>query len=141
MTEGGPEYRFSLVGESSSIHYQLDRTTLEFGQQAYSAVFAKELYVLNTGKVPFSFVVGTDDVTLAGRVTVSPIGGTVNGGERQKITVKFCPRVPERVRETFTVQVAYFEREVVTVTGEGLFPHCTFSLPRHNEQGINLKKN
>lgn len=49
--EGGPPYEVSLVGEASSMSFQLDRAFLDFGRLLYSKTEEKEFFILNPSKV------------------------------------------------------------------------------------------
>ncbi len=65
-----------------------------------------------------------------GRLEVHPSEGTVKGNDKVRLGVRFCPRVPDRVEETFFVRVAHFEPQAVKVTGIGQYTQLLLSLPR-----------
>lgn len=48
-----------------------------------------------------------------GLIEVFPLSGKIMGGSKEKFTVKICPGMPARILEKFTVQIAYFEPEII----------------------------
>lgn len=49
--EGGPEYEVSLVGEASTMSFQLDRAFLDFGKILHTKTEEKEFFIHNPSKV------------------------------------------------------------------------------------------
>eukprot|EP01105_Mastigella_eilhardi_P014617 TRINITY_DN3328_c0_g1_i10.p1 TRINITY_DN3328_c0_g1~~TRINITY_DN3328_c0_g1_i10.p1 ORF type:complete len:4822 (+),score=1153.45 TRINITY_DN3328_c0_g1_i10:606-14468(+) len=133
LAKGGPEYRFEIFGESSSLHYKFDKKLIECGQLPYSSMCSKEIWLYNTGKVPFTFGVNLELVKFS-RLSVHPNHGQLNGGDKQKFTLKFSPVTPEVIEEHFTIQVAYFDPDVICVTGEGVMHSIFIDLPHDDEE-------
>ena len=119
QVDGGPEYPLQLIGEASSIQYKFDRVVLDFGSQEHDDWQEKDLTITNTGRVPFLFQVDLSIVSRPGMLEVSPLSGLVK--DRAKLTVRFSPRVPDRVDDFFKIQVAHFEPQVINVKGFGLY--------------------
>lgn len=128
--EGGPTYELSLLGEGSTVSYQLDRAFLDFGKVLHSRREEKEFYLLNPSKVTFSFKINLDKVVRQGVVDVSPSSGKVFGGEKQKIIVRFTPGIPEIMCERLLIEVAHFDPIEFPVYGEGVYVGVGVSLPR-----------
>eukprot|EP00727_Mastigamoeba_balamuthi_P008832 m51a1_g4571 putative hydrocephalus-inducing protein homolog (4443) ;mRNA; f:139753-155829 len=133
ITEGGPEYRVSLDALSAPISHRLDRNAVDFGPQAFATTCTREVIIQNMGPVPFPFSVSTRGVS-PNRLSISPMQGTVAGNEKQRLTIRFTPLRPELIEETFVVTTAYFDTDVVTVTGRGTFHHLSLTLPRTSSQ-------
>lgn len=55
QVEGGPEYEVQLKGQASKLEYKLDKTELDFGDVLFNAVLEREIYLHNTGRVPYHF--------------------------------------------------------------------------------------
>lgn len=92
--------------------------------------------IFNVGKVPFTFKIGIGKLKDA-KIEVNPTSGAVAPNEKIRLNIKFIPTSPSRTEEQFTLQVAHFPPENITVFGEGIFHHLTILLPRANEKGIN----
>lgn len=131
--EGGPEYEMTLVGEASTLGYRLDRQFLDFGKIIYDKSEEREFFLHNTGKVAFNYSIRTDLVTREGVVSVSPTSGRVFAGDKQRITVKFQPGIPERITERLVIEVAHFEPCEFPIHGQGIYAAMCVSLPREVE--------
>eukprot|EP00756_Hemistasia_phaeocysticola_P037141 Hpha_TRINITY_DN16680_c2_g2::TRINITY_DN16680_c2_g2_i1::g.182314::m.182314/K17570/HYDIN; hydrocephalus-inducing protein len=122
LVDGGPEYPMSLAGEASTVHFRLDRSALDFGAIPYDRHDDKEVLLHNMGRVSFSFQVDLSGLKRKGVVEVVPLHGHVKAGEKQKLVVRFCPRVPDLVDDCFQVQVSHYEPHSISVRGLGLYP-------------------
>eukprot|EP00755_Sulcionema_specki_P012495 Sspe_Gene.8383::Locus_2861_Transcript_1_1_Confidence_1.000_Length_14125::g.8383::m.8383/K17570/HYDIN; hydrocephalus-inducing protein len=145
--EGGPEYKINLVGEASTMQFKFDKSLLDFGPQPYDKTDERELMLQNLGKVTFSYQVDLSRVSRPGCVDVLPQQGIVRAGEKAKMAVRFCPRIPDKVSVTFQVQVAHFEPHNITVKGLGLYPSVSLGgqgvsriLPPNPEKYMALAK-
>lgn len=88
------------------------------------------MYIENTGKVTFEYKVLLDSVKRKGYVDASPLTGRILGGEKQKITVKLCPVMPNEFKELIQIQVGYFEPDNITLTGRGFYPAILVNLDK-----------
>lgn len=71
---GGPEYRFSLSGESSTVGFLLDKSVIDFKNVIFTSKKDEELMINNTGKVIFDYCIsGSQDAM--GLFEISPISG------------------------------------------------------------------
>ena len=61
---------------------------------------------------------------------VIPRNGKINGNEKQKIIVKVCPGMPDLIKEQISVEIGYFEPEIIKIEGKGIQPSLVSSLPR-----------
>lgn len=120
--EGGPNYEVTLIGDSSLINYKLNTDLIELADQRFCDFITRDIYIENTGKVTFEFKVILTQVKKKGFVDAFPLSGRIAGGEKQKITVKVCAVMPSEFKEQILVQVGYFEPQVVTITGKGIYP-------------------
>ena len=130
--EGGPDYPVQLVGEASSMQFKFDKSVLEFGAQGYDKWDERELFLTNAAKVAFPYAVDLGGCGALGRVDVQPREGVVKGNDRVRFVVRFCPKVPDRVEETFLVRVAHFDAQPIRVTGIGQYSTLHFALPRQH---------
>lgn len=126
---GGPEYEIALIGEASSVAYRLDQTELDFGPKDMGSVESREIMLFNTGRVAFEFTV---DLKMISQpvVTVSPLTGKLNAGDKQKVTVTLEAKLPSKIKEQFQLAVAYFDPVPVFVSAIGVFPSFIATLPR-----------
>ena len=134
--QGGPNYEIQLSGQASLVQYSVSEKEIDFGYQAYDQLNCYSINVHNTGKVSFDFVVldaDGGDSTQPGVVNVVPAKGYVNSGESIQLSVKYIAGVPETFSKSFQIRVAYFEPEVITVYGVGVFPHIVIDLPKDGE--------
>jgi len=53
---------------------------------------------------------------------VIPQQGKISGGQKQKITIKLCPTMPETFEELFDIQMGYYDPETIRVRGKGVYP-------------------
>lgn len=44
--------------------------------------------------------------------------------------VQVTPGMPDQIKETFSIRVAHFQPQVVTLLGEGVYPSLSLTLPR-----------
>ena len=130
QVEGGADYQVALLAESDNIKYSIDPKVIDLGIQPYEKTFEREVQVHNPGKVPCSYRVDLSRVKRPGVLSVSPTAGTLEAGQREVLTVKVRPGIPDRVEEHIYVEVAHFEPERVTVMMEGIYPCCHLTLPR-----------
>ncbi|KAK3085440.1 hypothetical protein FSP39_003318 [Pinctada imbricata] len=119
--EGGPTYEVILRGQASLVEYKFDNKEIDFGKQ-----------------VGFEFTgVGMDPAAAKkprpGEPIMVPHAGYIKPGEEQTLTVKYMPGVPEDFEKRFTIQVAHFEPEVITIKGSGVFPRISLDLPRNSD--------
>ncbi|XP_055892829.1 hydrocephalus-inducing protein homolog isoform X5 [Biomphalaria glabrata] len=143
--DGGPTYELTMMGEASVVEYSFDSKTIELGKQMYDHVASATITLINKGKVGFEFRGINIDPALEkrpipGQPVIVPHSGYVEPFSEQKIEVKYLPGVPEEFKKTFQIQVAHFEPDTVTLTGEGVFPRISLDLPRiEDEEGVYAK--
>ena len=94
-----------------------------------------EVVLYNRGKVDLDFctmsLVDTPPDKLSpGEVTVLPLSGNVSALEHQKLMVNYLPGAPMNFNETIKIQVAHFQPDEITITGEAIFPRISFNVPR-----------
>ncbi|EEY70141.1 uncharacterized protein PITG_19203 [Phytophthora infestans T30-4] len=127
---GGPEYELTLLGEASSLVYKLDKQSLDFGQVLYNKTEDRDFYILNVGKVPFSFNIVVDSVACGRALEISPISGRIAPNEKQKILTRLRPGIPEYFEETMVLEIAHFEPIPFKLFGSGTFAAVSLNLPR-----------
>ncbi|XP_066540500.1 hydrocephalus-inducing protein homolog isoform X2 [Hoplias malabaricus] len=136
QVEEGPTYEITLKGEASVVTYALDTTDIDFGYQLFDHVAEAEFSIRNTGKVGFDFSVLLEDQQLSsedvlpGQPRVIPNMGRVEANAEVKLTVYYLPGIPDVFQKSFQLQVAFFEPEIITLKGEGIFPRVVLDLPR-----------
>lgn len=134
--EGGPTYEVKLMGQSSLVEYRLDATEVDFGQQMYDQVASATITIMNLGTVGFEFQALNMDPAnsqkpLPGVPAMCPHKGYIKALEKQEITIKFLPGIPDTFKKSFQIQVAHFEPETITVFCDGIFPRISLDLPRY----------
>ncbi|KAJ3215867.1 hypothetical protein HDU67_010224 [Dinochytrium kinnereticum] len=128
---GGPKYEVAIRGEASVIEYFIDKQTLDFGTQLYQEILEQDIFLSNTGKVNFEFnTVIFSNSSIAQKIMISPSSGIIAPHGRQRITVRFCPSVPEPIDDFFFIQLAFYEPFKIRVMGTGVFPHIQMNIPR-----------
>ncbi|KAJ3115022.1 hypothetical protein HDU96_001327 [Phlyctochytrium bullatum] len=134
---GGPKYELVVKGEASTIEYSIDKNTLDFGTQPYQDILEQDIILSNTGKVNFEFnTVIFPTSSLSQKIMVIPSSGTILPHGRQRLTVKFCPTVPEPIDDSFFLQLAFYEPFKIRVVGVGVFPHIQMTIPRVPDPGF-----
>ncbi|XP_067276661.1 hydrocephalus-inducing protein homolog isoform X2 [Pseudorasbora parva] len=141
--EGGPTYEITLRGQASFVSYTLDTNDIDFGLQLFDHVAEAELILKNTGKVGFDFsslTVGEPvhflEQLLPGQPLIIPSKGHLEPYAEMRISVYYLPGIPEVFHKSFHLQVAFYETEVITVRGEGIFPRMCLDLPRDLNEEI-----
>src|SRR5437879_1757589 len=92
----------------------------------------RELLLVNTCKVPFDFSLNMATVRRP-VITVTPMRGRLQAGERIKLSVKFNACLPDRVDETFDLTIAYFDPVHISVGGQGVYSQLLVTLPRQKD--------
>ncbi|XP_046889403.1 hydrocephalus-inducing protein homolog [Hypomesus transpacificus] len=136
--EEGPTYDITLKGEASLVAYSLDTRHLDFGLQLFDHVAEAEMTLTNTGRVGFQFSNLQEELNpedpQPGQPLVLPASGYVEAGSSQTLRVCYLPGVPEVFLKSFQLQVAFYQPENISVTGEGVFPRLCMDLPRHLDE-------
>ncbi|KAJ3129345.1 hypothetical protein HK098_001757 [Nowakowskiella sp. JEL0407] len=128
---GGPKYQLPLSGEASTIEYQIDKIQVDFGMQLYQDITEQEIVLSNSGLVTFDFNCAIySSSKLLNKITITPSAGTIQPHGKQKVTIRFCPCVPEEITDRFYITVAHFEAFPILVNGIGIFPELGVGLPR-----------
>lgn len=134
QVQGGPSYEIDLQGEASTLAYKLDKHHLDYGSIRYDKTEEREITIANTGKVSLPFACVLPDQQSSYRaIEIIPISGKIASGEKQRISVRVCPGVPEYFEEVIWIELAYFEPIAITVSGYGLFSTWSCTLPRDPE--------
>ena len=128
--EGGPNYEMKLEGDSSLINGRISEKELDYGEQRFCEWNTKEIILENTGKVTFEYKVSLENIKKKGIVEVTPMQGVIPGNQKQRLSVKVCPIAPEPFEESFTIQMGYFEPEIITIRGMGIAPSILSNIPR-----------
>eukprot|EP00397_Hematodinium_sp_SG-2012_P000030 GEMP01000030.1.p1 GENE.GEMP01000030.1~~GEMP01000030.1.p1 ORF type:complete len:4608 (+),score=1069.56 GEMP01000030.1:10-13833(+) len=132
--DGGPEYHVTMRGQASRLEFKLDRTELDFGDIPFTQTVEKDLFISNPGSVACYFNVNLTTLNRPNVVDAQPTAGLIYPDQKQKITVKFCPGVPDLVEEFTLVEVAHFEPTRFRLSGRGIFPGIVLSLPRSDTE-------
>lgn len=136
---GGPNYEVSLSGEASTMQYTVDRTEMSFGRQMFKETAEREIIVTNQGNVGFDFYLdGPGNATFhsdetpsnSDMISITPRSGHILPHSKAKLVVRFTPLIPASFCEHFLLNVAHFEPQKITVSGEGVFPRVVLDLPR-----------
>jgi adenylate kinase family enzyme len=131
---GGPKYEIVLKGQSSEYAYAIDNTELNFGVLSYQSIVEQEIVLSNRGQVDFDFIVRIpDESCLNNSILVIPASGVVKSGERQSLSVRFCPSVPESFHEAFYIKIAHFEPEKIAIKANAWFPRIVIQLPTEED--------
>uniref|UniRef100_A0A0G4I9B7 HYDIN/VesB/CFA65-like Ig-like domain-containing protein n=1 Tax=Chromera velia CCMP2878 TaxID=1169474 RepID=A0A0G4I9B7_9ALVE len=130
---GGPEYEVQLSGEGSSLDYKVDKQELSFGNVAFNRSAEGEILLTNTGKLPFVFGWNLSQLSRPWLVDVTPQSGTLMGGQKQRLMIRFRPGMPMEFEESLFLECAHFEAQKIVVKGCGIFHAALLSLPRVDE--------
>uniref|UniRef100_A0A8C5EU15 Hydrocephalus-inducing protein-like n=1 Tax=Gouania willdenowi TaxID=441366 RepID=A0A8C5EU15_GOUWI len=112
--EDGPTYEVQLTGEASEISYSLI-SHLFF--QLFYQTGEVEVVLRNTGKVHFFFT------------TINP--GHINAYSEQCLRVLYLPGIPGEFSKKIRLQVAFLPPQDIILSGVGVFPRISLSLPRN----------
>ncbi|KAM8849594.1 hydrocephalus-inducing protein homolog isoform 2-T2 [Spinachia spinachia] len=157
LVEEGPTYDIQLRGEASLISYSLDSTHIDFGLLLFDHEGEAEVTLTNTGKIGFNFSIihppkkgeeaeeeaggprealgdeqkGERHDVIPGQPMVIPATGYIDAGAEQCLRVLFLPGAPEVFERQIQLQVAFLLPQVLTLTGEGVFPRISLNLPQN----------
>ncbi|KAM6946364.1 hydrocephalus-inducing protein homolog [Aplochiton taeniatus] len=67
---------------------------------------------------------------IPGQPLVIPSTGYIEAGAAQRLHLFYLPGVPEVFHKSFQLQVAFYQPDLITLTGEGIFPRLCLDLPR-----------
>ena len=144
--EGGPTYEFQLSGEASRMSYTFSDKKVDFGHVLYDQPHSTEIVLYNRGKVNFDFTtlntMEDPNELSPGGISVTPSSGRILARDNANFKVTFLPGIPGMFSATFEVQVAHFETDVITLTGNAVYPQMTLNLPRDisSTQDLSLSK-
>lgn len=85
------------------ITYRLSSNLLELGDIRFCDWVSKDFFIENTGKVTFEYKILYITVKRKGYISCTPDYGRIIGGEKQKVTVKICPVMPDVFKEIIMV--------------------------------------
>ena len=71
---GGPEYRFTLTGESSTVGFLLNKSVIDFKNVNFVGRKDEELIISNTGKVIINYAI-SGSLKGLGLFDITPISG------------------------------------------------------------------
>ncbi|EFC47717.1 hypothetical protein NAEGRDRAFT_78704 [Naegleria gruberi] len=132
--EGGPEYIVNLKGESSSVKFNVDNSDLDFGVVPFHSQQEKEIVISNTGKIAIDFDFDFSIMKRKEIVQVLPSNGRIKPGDKQKVTIKLNPKIPEVINEQFTLMVAMYEPIIISVKALSVHPMLTISMKTKTEE-------
>jgi hydrocephalus-inducing protein len=135
VVEGGPEYKFPILGESSNAAFDFDKSVLDFGKVLFTDKGDQEITISNKGKVNFNFRLeptGPDD---AKYLEFIPASGKVAANQQLKVIVRFRPGLPTYLKASFTAFVGHFDPVEIQCFCQGVFPCAVVSLPRYRKIG------
>jgi hydrocephalus-inducing protein len=135
VVEGGPEYKFPITGEASTVSYSLTRSVIDFGKVIFTEKGDEELEIVNHGKVPFNFSVAPASPSGAQILELIPSTGKVPANGSTKVIVRIRPGLPVPVHEQLVVQVAHFDAVYVSCYCQGTFPTAVITLPHYRKLG------
>ncbi|XP_028304635.1 hydrocephalus-inducing protein homolog isoform X2 [Gouania willdenowi] len=142
--EDGPTYEVQLTGEASEISYSLSSTHLDFGFQLFYQTGEVEVVLRNTGKVHFFFTTinpaeqasytqlnEEDPEVRPSCPVVIPAQGHINAYSEQCLRVLYLPGIPGEFSKKIRLQVAFLPPQDIILSGVGVFPRISLSLPRN----------
>ena len=105
----------------------------------YDQALTSQVVLYNSGKVGFDYcALDIDDSSLheltPGSLSIHPHTGHLPALEEQVITITYLPSAPAVFQKRLKIQVAHFEPDVITLTGEAVFPRISFNTPRDMSQ-------
>eukprot|EP01038_Epipyxis_sp_PR26KG_P004323 gene4323-6124_t len=135
IVEGGPEYKFPISGEASSVSFELNKSIIDFGKVIFTDKCDSELVIANNGKVNFNYSIEPMTVSGSELLEIIPSSGKVLAGGNGKVIVRIRPGLPTAVVDSISIQIAHFEPIVIKCYCQGIFPSAVVSLPRHKKIG------
>ncbi len=90
-----------------------------------------QVVLYNSGKVGLDYcTLESPDMTAPGSISLHPSAGHIPALGEQLIDIIFLPGVPSVFEKNVQIQVAHFEPDVITLTGEAVFPRISFDTHR-----------
>ena len=62
-----------------------------------------DIILHNKGVVTFDFEIDLSSIQRKGLVELNVLNGLVAGGDKQKISIKLCPGIPDDINEVFYI--------------------------------------
>lgn len=135
VVEGGPEYKFPISGEASTVAFSLNKSVIEFGKVLITEKSDEELTVTNNGKVAFNFELCACRSSGAELFEILPSSGKVLAGQSAKIVVRAKPGLPTLICEHIQVSIGHFDPVKIACYCQGIMPAAVVLLPRHRKIG------
>ena len=135
MVDGGPEYKFPISGEASTVAFSLNRSMIDFGKVLISEKGDEELLITNNGKVAFTFDVVACQSSGVELFEIIPSAGKVIAGQSAKVIIRIRPSFPTQLCEQIQVSVGHFDPVKIACYCQGLMPSAVVLLPRQKKIG------
>lgn len=132
--EGGPEYKFNISGEASTVSFSVDKSIIDFGKVIFTDSKEEELKITNNGRVAFNYEI-KPSVIAAELIEITPSSGQVKPGEIKSIMLVVRPAYACNIAETLDIHIAHFDPVQLVCYCQGTFPSVVVSLPRQLRVG------
>ena len=132
--EGGPEYKFYISGEASTVSFAVDKSLIDFGKVIFTESKTEELKIINNGRVAFNYDIKPSS-TAAELIEIIPPSGLVKAGETKTISLVMHPAYACNIAETVFIHIAHFDAVPLVCYCQGIFPSAVASLPRQTRVG------
>ena len=132
--EGGPEYKFNISGEASTVSFSVDKSIVDFGKVIITDSKTEELKITNNGRVTFNYDI-KPSIIAAELIEIIPSSGLVKPGEVKTIILVVRPAYAYNIAETLNIHVAHFDSVPLVCYCQGIFPSVVASLPRQSRVG------
>jgi len=132
--EGGPEYKFNISGEASTVSFSVDKSIIDFGKVIFTDSKEEELKIINNGRVAFNYDIRPSSVA-ADLIEIIPSSGQVKPGEVKSIMLVIRPAYASNIAERLDIHVAHFDAVPLVCYCQGIFPSAVVSLPRQLRVG------
>ena len=135
VVEGGPEYKFPISGEASTVSFSLNRSVIDFGKVLISEKGDEELIISNNGKVTFTYDIVACQSSGADIFEIIPSTGKVSAGQSAKVIIRIRPGFPAQLCEYIQVSVGHFDPVKIACYCQGIVPCAVVLLPRQKKIG------
>ncbi|EAY22120.1 hypothetical protein TVAG_457560 [Trichomonas vaginalis G3] len=121
--KGGPDYTLSLKGSTAKISYEIDTTTIDFGDVNFTDYLQSSVMVYNEGDIDISFDTVIPSKTKFNFIKVEPKKFSVKPNDKLKLKVSIWPGIPQQFKEHFTLITPNLTEIQINLIANCLYQH------------------
>ncbi|KAL1497016.1 hypothetical protein ABEB36_008047 [Hypothenemus hampei] len=130
--QDGAEELLLVTGRSSKLVYELDKSSINLGNQVFCERCSDKLTLTNTGLCTFDFKIYFNEIQSLHSIVmeVSPELGSVGPKEEVVFKIECVPGYPGYFCESITLEVGYLDHIKIDVHGHAVLSQIFMNIPR-----------